>query len=29
GVNEYGHLQILTSENETKEFEFKEIEFLI
>ena len=29
GVNEYGHLQILTSANETKEFEFKEIEFLI
>jgi BirA family transcriptional regulator, biotin operon repressor / biotin---[acetyl-CoA-carboxylase] ligase len=29
GVNEYGHLQVLTSDNETKEFEFKEIEFLI
>ncbi|MDY6800055.1 MAG: biotin--[acetyl-CoA-carboxylase] ligase [Bacteroidota bacterium] len=29
GVNEYGHLQVLTSGNETKEFEFKEIEFLI
>lgn len=29
GVNEYGHLQVLTSNNETKEFELKEIEFLI
>lgn len=29
GVNEYGHLQLLTSENEKKEFEFKEIEFII
>ncbi|MFP4025413.1 MAG: biotin--[acetyl-CoA-carboxylase] ligase [Thiohalospira sp.] len=29
GVNEYGHLQVLTSDNEIKEFEFKEIEFLI
>lgn len=29
GVNEYGHLQIVTSENEKKEFEFKEIEFII
>jgi len=29
GVNEYGHLQVLTSDNEKKEFEMKEIEFLI
>ncbi|MFO7828482.1 MAG: biotin--[acetyl-CoA-carboxylase] ligase [Bacteroidales bacterium] len=29
GVNEYGHLQVLTADNEKKEFEFKEIEFII
>jgi len=28
GVNEYGHLQIMTSENELKEFDMKEIEFI-
>ncbi|MEE4196313.1 MAG: biotin--[acetyl-CoA-carboxylase] ligase [Bacteroidales bacterium] len=29
GVNEYGHLQVISSTNEHREFEFKEIEFLI
>lgn len=29
GVNEYGHLQVLTENQEKKEFEFKEIEFVI
>lgn len=29
GVNEFGHLQVLTENQEKKEFDFKEIEFLI
>lgn len=29
GVNEFGHLQILTPEDELKEFDFKEVEFVI
>lgn len=28
GVNEFGHLQVMTSENELKEFDRKEIEFV-
>ena len=27
GVTEFGHLQILTPEDELKEFDFKEVEF--
>ena len=29
GVNEFGHLQVLTDKKEMKEFDFKEIEFII
>lgn len=29
GVNEFGHLQVLTETQEKKEFEFKEIEFIL
>ena len=29
GVNEFGHLQIITEDREKMEFEFKEIEFVI
>jgi BirA family biotin operon repressor/biotin-[acetyl-CoA-carboxylase] ligase len=29
GINEFGHLQVLTEDQEKKEFDFKEIEFVI
>jgi BirA family transcriptional regulator, biotin operon repressor / biotin---[acetyl-CoA-carboxylase] ligase len=29
GVNEFGHLQLLTPEDELKEFDFKEVEFVL
>jgi BirA family biotin operon repressor/biotin-[acetyl-CoA-carboxylase] ligase len=29
GVNEFGHLQLLTPEDELKEFDFKQVEFVL